>query len=153
MFICPQQWDFTAHGLRLEVMSNLRIVVLDVSVCSIRIIQKLVRNANNFPTLLEDLSSVQFSRSVVSQQSWFQLYVSSSPPFLMMYSAYKLNKQGDNIQPWRTPFPIWNQSVLNPKFLEFLEMEWKLLRGRQLWEAAKGPTAQPGWIHILQKEY
>ena len=26
-----------------------------------------------------------------------------------MYSAYKLNKQGDSIQPWRTPFPIWNQ--------------------------------------------
>ena len=29
-----------------------------------------------------------------------------------MYSAYKLNKQGDSIQPWRTPFPIWNQSVI-----------------------------------------
>ena len=28
-----------------------------------------------------------------------------------MYSAYKLNKQGDNIQPWSTLFPIWNQSV------------------------------------------
>ena len=39
-------------------------------------------------------------------------YASSSPAFLMMYSAYKLNKQGDNIQPWRTPFPIWNQSVV-----------------------------------------
>ena len=25
-----------------------------------------------------------------------------------MYSAYKLNKQCDNIQPWRTLFPIWN---------------------------------------------
>ena len=37
---------------------------------------------------------------------------SSSPVFLMMYSAYKLNKQGDDIQPWRTPFPIWNQSVV-----------------------------------------
>ena len=37
---------------------------------------------------------------------------SSSPEFLMMYSAYKLNKQGDNIQPWWTPFPIWNQSVV-----------------------------------------
>ena len=37
---------------------------------------------------------------------------SSSPAFCMMYSAYKLNKQGDNIQPWRTPFPIWNQSVV-----------------------------------------
>ena len=37
---------------------------------------------------------------------------SSSPAFLMMYSAYKLNKQGDNIQPWCTPFPIWHQSVV-----------------------------------------
>ena len=39
----------------------------------------------------------------------------------MMYSAYKLNKQGDNIQPWRTPFPIWNQSdvVLCGIFLFF----------------------------------
>ena len=33
--------------------------------------------------------------------------VSSSQAFLMMYSAYKLNKQGDNIQPfWHTPFDI-----------------------------------------------
>ena len=39
-------------------------------------------------------------------------YASSSLTFLMMYSAYKLNKQGDTIQPWHTPFPIWNQSVL-----------------------------------------
>ena len=37
---------------------------------------------------------------------------SSSPAFLMIYSAYKLNKQGDNIHPWHTPFPIWNQSVV-----------------------------------------
>ena len=27
----------------------------------------------------------------------------------MVYSAYKLNKQGDNIQPWCIPFPILNQ--------------------------------------------
>ena len=37
---------------------------------------------------------------------------SSSPVFHIMYSAYKLNKQGDNIQPWCTPFLIWNQSVV-----------------------------------------
>ena len=37
---------------------------------------------------------------------------SSSPAFHMMYSAYMLNKQGDNIQPWLTPFPIWNQSIV-----------------------------------------
>ena len=33
---------------------------------------------------------------------------SSSPEFLMMYCARKLNKQGDNIQPWRTPFSSSN---------------------------------------------
>ena len=37
---------------------------------------------------------------------------SSSPVFLMMYSAYMLNKQGDNIRPWHVPFLIWNQSVV-----------------------------------------
>ena len=35
-----------------------------------------------------------------------------SPAFLMMYSAYKLNKQGDNIQSWHTPFPMCNQPVV-----------------------------------------
>ena len=34
------------------------------------------------------------------------------PAFLMTYSAYKLNKQGDNIQPWHTPFPIWNPFIV-----------------------------------------
>ena len=29
-----------------------------------------------------------------------------------MYSAYKLNKHSDSIQPWCTPFLIWNQSVV-----------------------------------------
>ena len=41
-----------------------------------------------------------------------QAWASSSAAFLVMYSAYKLNKQGDNIQPWQTHFPIWNQSVV-----------------------------------------
>jgi len=36
----------------------------------------------------------------------------SSLAFHMMYSALKLNKQGDDIQPWHTPSPILNQSVV-----------------------------------------
>ena len=36
----------------------------------------------------------------------------SSLAFLMMYSAFMLNKQGDYIQPWHTPLPIWNQAVV-----------------------------------------
>ena len=38
--------------------------------------------------------------------------VSSSPAIRVMYSAYKLNKQGDYIQPRHTPFPIWNQYIV-----------------------------------------
>ena len=38
---------------------------------------------------------------------------SFSPEFHMIFSALKLNKQSDNIQPWHTPFPILNQSVVS----------------------------------------
>ena len=45
-----------------------------------------------------------------------------------MYSAYKLNNQGDNIQPWCTPFPIWNQSValelISKKDVLFIIGDW-----------------------------
>ena len=34
----------------------------------------------------------------------------------MIYSAYKLNKQGDNIHPWCSPFPICNQFVFHVLF-------------------------------------
>ena len=37
---------------------------------------------------------------------------SSSPAFLMISSAYRLNKQGDSSQSCRTPFWILNQSVV-----------------------------------------
>ena len=30
-----------------------------------------------------------------------------------MYSVYKLNKQGDNIHPWCTLFPILNKSIVS----------------------------------------
>ena len=30
---------------------------------------------------------------------------------LISLISLQLNKQGDNIQPWRTPSPVWNQSV------------------------------------------
>ena len=43
---------------------------------------------------------------------WISAYDSSSLAFRLMYTAYKLNKQGDYIQPWHNPFPILNQSVV-----------------------------------------
>ena len=39
-------------------------------------------------------------------------YASSSPTFHMIYSTYMFNMQSDDIQPWQTPFPIWNQFVV-----------------------------------------
>ena len=57
--------------------------------------------------------------------------VSSSLTFHMRFSAYKLNKQGDNIQPWRTPFPIWKQSVVPCPILTVLpDLHTDFSRGR-----------------------
>ena len=59
---------------------------------------------------------------------------SSSPQFLMMYSTYKLNKQGDNIQPWCTPFPIWNQSVVPCPVLTVASwLAYKFLKRQVRW--------------------
>ena len=44
----------------------------------------------------------------------------SSPLFSLMYSGYKLNKQGENMQSWHTPFPILNQSMFHVLFCCFL---------------------------------
>ena len=42
----------------------------------------------------------------------------------MMYSAYKLNNQGDNIQPWQTPFPLsWETCMQVRKQQLELDME------------------------------
>ena len=41
---------------------------------------------------------------------------SSSPAFLMMYSAYKLNNQGDNIQTWWTPFLFGTSLLFHVQF-------------------------------------
>ena len=63
---------------------------------------------------------------------------SSNPVFILMYSAHKLNKQGDNIQPRCTPFPIWNQSVV----------PWPVLTVAS-WPAYKFLKRQVRWSGIL----
>ena len=74
-------------------------------------------------TVIQRLFSSSLSAIRVVSSAYLRLLVfllavlipacdSSSPAFLMMYSAYKLNKQGDNIQPWHTPFPILNQLIV-----------------------------------------
>ena len=58
----------------------------------------------------------------------------SSPAFCIMYTLYKLNKHGDNIQPWCTPFPIWNQSVVSSPVLTVASWPaYKFLRRQVRW--------------------
>ena len=45
-----------------------------------------------------------------SQQSWFQLVL--LPAQCFSWCTLHVSKQGDNIQPWHTPFLIWTQSIV-----------------------------------------
>ena len=59
---------------------------------------------------------------------------SSSLAFRMLYSAYKLNKQGDNIQPWCTPFPVLNQLIISYPVLTVAScLLYRFLRRRVRW--------------------
>ena len=61
-------------------------------------------------------------------------YVSSSLVFCMMSSAYKFHKQGDNIQPWCTPFPILNHSVVSCLVLTIASWPaYRFLRRPERW--------------------
>ena len=48
-----------------------------------------------------------------------------------MYSAFKLNKQGDNIQPCRISFPIFNQSVISHPVLTLVLTRNRFIRGQK----------------------
>ena len=55
-------------------------------------------------------------------------------PSLIMYSAYKLNKQSDSIQPCHTPFPILNQSVVPYSVLTVVSWPaYRILRKQIRW--------------------
>ena len=60
-------------------------------------------------------------------------YTLSNPTFCMMYSAYKLNEQGGNIQPWYTPFPIWNQSDVPCPVLAVAWLAYRFFRRQVRW--------------------
>ena len=64
-----------------------------------------------------------------------------------MYSTYKLNKQGDNIQPWCTPFPIWNLRYTDDTILK-AENEEEL---ESLWMKVKEESEKVGLKLNIQK--
>ena len=66
---------------------------------------------SSFPTI-RVVSSVYLRLLVFLPADLILVCDLSSPAFHIMYSAYRLNKQGGNIQPCPIPFPILNQSIV-----------------------------------------
>ena len=62
------------------------------------------------------ISSAYLKLWYFSWKSWFQLVI--HPPGLSHYVlSIEVKMSSDNMQPWHTPFPILNQSVVACKFL------------------------------------
>ena len=98
--------------------------------CSFTLIKRLFSSSS--------LSAIRVIASAYLRWWWFLPTVliptcdSSSLAFRMMYSAYKLNKENDNIQPWCTPFPILNQSVVSCQILSVASWPaYKFLRRQE----------------------
>ena len=72
---------------------------------------------------------------------------SSSPAFLMMYSAYKLNKQGDNIQPWLTRAPRSTKSTCPPSYQQTIATHYSEPWGNLGWDNT-GDWPQMVEVHI-----
>ena len=97
-------------------------------------------------TLIKRLSSYSFLSAIrVVSSAYLRLLVfllailipacdSSNPAFHMMYSAYNLNKRGDSIQPWCSPFPILNQFVVPCLVLTVASwLAYRFLRRKVRW--------------------
>ena len=79
------------------------------SLSSLTLIKRLFSSSSL--SAIRVVSSAYLRLLIILSAILIPAWGSSSPAFHMIGSAYKLNKQGDNIQPRCTPFPILNQSV------------------------------------------
>ena len=70
------------------------------------------RLSSSLLSVIRVVSSAYMRLLMFLPSIWIPASNSSSPTFLLMCSAYRLNKQGDSRQPCRTPFLILNQSVV-----------------------------------------
>ena len=80
------------------------------SLSSFTFIKRLFSSSS--PSAIRVVSSAYLRSLIFLPAILIPVCASSSPTFHMIYSALKLNKRGDNIRPWCTPFPIWNQPVV-----------------------------------------
>ena len=111
-------------------------------------------------TFLKSFSSSSVSAIRVMSSAYLRLLIflpeilirawaSSSWAFHMLYSAYKLNKQGDNIQSLCTPFPIWNQSTVPCSVLTIASgPAYRFLRRQVRWSGIPISVSFPQFVLI-----
>ena len=92
----PRSDGTRCHDLFLSPLSHIKRLFSCSSLSAIRVV------SSTYLRLLIFLPAILISACA-----------SSSQAFCMMYSVYKLSKQGDNIQ----PFPIWNFDVFFSQFI------------------------------------
>ena len=87
---------------------------------------------------LKSLLQHHSSKASILWHSAF-LLVQLSYPYMTTFlnSSKNLKKQGENIQPWSTPFPIWNQSIVPCTVLTIAS-----------WPAYRFLRKQVGWCGI-----
>ena len=103
-----------------------------ISLSSSTLIKRLFRSSS--VSAMRMVSSAYLSLLISLPAILMLVCALSSSSFCMMYSAYKLNKQSDNIQPCHTPFPIWNQSIAPCSVLTVASWPaYRLLRRQVRW--------------------
>ena len=88
---------------------------LTLSLSSFTLIKRLFSSSSLYA--IRVLSSAYLRLLVFLPQILIPACSSSSPAFLMMRLAYRLNQQDDSRQPCHTPFSILNQSVVSQRVL------------------------------------
>ena len=102
------------------------------SLPSYTFIKRLFRSSSL--SVLRVVSSAYLRLLIFLPAIWIPACASSSPAFHMIYFAFKFNKQGDNIQPWCTPFPIWNLYVVPCPVLNVAPLPaYRFLRSQIRW--------------------
>ena len=79
-------------------------------------------------------------------------WASFSLAFHMMYSTYKINKQGDDVQPWRIPFPILKESIPCPGECNCV-VDWAFFGIAFLWDWNENWPFPVLWPLLQSAEY
>ena len=118
VFWSPRKWNLTLFSTYPPLICH-EVMELDAMIFVFWMLSFKPAFSLSFFTFIKRLlSSSSFSAIKVVSSAYLRLLIffpailippcDSSSPAFHMYSTYKLNEQGDDIQPWYTPFPYLN---------------------------------------------